>query len=165
MKKRGCVSTVGMILGGIVLFGACGAILDGTDTAVREATRTPKPTIASTATIMPSATIAPSATVVPVKCDVSEWRAMAKDVYVTWGSVRNIVELDALIARYDSIALPECDGMNDLLLSFDENMRMGMANQRTAMMVDQADAKKYVSQALIAYMQAEQLLKELEDAK
>lgn len=150
MAKRGCLQTAGLIVGGIVVFGILGATLDRTDTVVREATTTPK-------IVMPTSTVIVVATE-PVVCDTSAWMANTNEVYEMWGSAKTILELDGITSKYDSLVIPEC---NPKLIALDEQIRMGIAMQRTALMLDQKEAEKYVGQALIAYMQAGEILKGL----
>jgi hypothetical protein len=151
MAKRGCLQTTGLIIGGLVVFGILGAALDRTDTAVREATSTPK-------IIVPTHTAVVIATSIPVTCDTSAWIANTVEAYDMWGNAKSVVEIDGIISKYDSLAMPDCDAS---LLALDEHIRMGLATQRTALMLDEQEAKKYIGQALLSYMQAGEILKDL----
>jgi hypothetical protein len=163
MVNKGCLGP--LVIGVLLIVCVSAAIMPKPEAGTTKQV----PTVAiQTATEVPTAvpTEVPTAVPTAVACD-GEWTAMVEDTISKWADANSIMAIDALVNRYDKIKAPYGCGRNDATLDqIDLAIRLGLASQKTAMMLDdKAKQGRYFADALSQYYNAVQAITDWKNGK
>lgn len=163
VKRQGCLGP--LVIGTLLVVCVSAAVMPKKDQTTAVIVPTAIPTVASTAVIVPTKipTLVPTAV---VACD-GEWLAMVEDTIAKWADANSIMAIDALVNRYDSRKLPYGCGKNDATLDqIDTAIRLGLASQKTALMLDDKEKQgRYFADALAQYYTAVQAIIDWKNGK
>ena len=90
-------------------------------------------------------------------CDKHEWTTNTLEVIELFEGAISLPLVDALIVKYDSLKAPLCDD-NELAQEIDAEVRVALANKRTALMTSGETANKNMAMAVIRITSATNLL-------
>lgn len=111
-------------------------------------------------TVVPTRTPAPTSSptyAVNKSCDKNEWMTNTLEVIEMFESAISLPLVDALIVKYDSLKAPQCDD-NELAQEIDAEVRVALANKRTAFMTSGETANKNMAMAVIRITSASNLM-------